>query len=924
MDPSRWKRIQELFHAAAELPAHSWRAHVAAAAADDPTLVDEVLALLAADAAAEAGGGTGARLDRDMAAVAGDLLADADPDAASRDFGPYHVLGLLGEGGMGVVYLAERADLKNRVALKILRDAWLSPARRERFASEQRTLAGLNHPAIARLYDAGATADGTPWFAMEYVEGLPLTDYCAARARSIPGRLTVFRAVCLAVQHAHQHAVIHRDLKPSNILVTQDGQVKLLDFGIAKPLESLDAPQDATRTALRLMTPAYAAPEQLTGGRLGVHTDIWALGVILYQLLTGRLPFDLADKAPTEAEALVRHAEPERPSALARRATGAAGEEPGGVLRTGDRATWADLDVLCLTALQKDPARRYRSVEALVRDIDHLLAGEPLEARPDTAGYRLSKFTRRHWRPLAAAGLALALLVGVSVYYTLRLVAARNAAVASSARAERIQKFMTGLFEGGDEDAGPPDSLRVITLLARGVQEAGTLANEPNVQADLFFTLGGIYQQLGDLARADSLLTLALARRSALPRPDSVDVARGLTALGLLRADESRLAEADSLARLGLGIMRRHTPPDPAGVGQAATALAQVLEVKGEYEPAITLLAETLALQARSGAAEVDRSATLTELANCHFYSGHYALADSLNRVVLELDRRLYGARHPHVAGDLINIGAIQQEGGHHVEAEALYREALDIYRTWYGTNHYETASTLTMVGRELVAQGRLAEAGEPLHEALAIRERIYGPLHPKVASTLNELGVLALNQKKLDEAADCFRRMIEIDRAAYDDRHYLIGLAYANLGSVAMERKDFPDAERQYREALRRYAQTLPDDHLYAAVARLKLGRALLLQQRYREAEAESRGGYESLMKQPDPAANWLRNARTDLVAVYTALGDTAQAGRFRREMAQASATAAAGATAAAPVAVPADSAARPDSAASARTPAR
>ena len=883
MDPTRWSRLEELFHSAAMLPAAEWPAFVAVRAGEDAGLAAEALAMLAEDARREAG----TLLDRDLPALAGELLGATVGDALPRDFGPYRVLRLLGEGGMGVVYLAERADLQNQVALKILRDAWLSPARRERFASEQRTLAGLNHPAIARLYDAGALPDGTPWFAMEYVEGLPLTDYCRARARSVPGRLEIFRSVCLAVQHAHQHAVIHRDLKPSNILVKSDGTVKLLDFGIAKPLESLDAPHDQTRTALRLMTPAYAAPEQRTGGRLGVHTDIYALGVILYQLLTGRLPFELEALTPTEADALVARQEPERPSLIARRGgVGPGGEAP---LATGSRATWADLDVLCLTALQKDPARRYRSVEAFVRDIDHFLAGEPLEARPDTAGYRLSKFARRHWRPLAAAGLAVALLVGVSVYYTLKLVAARNAAVASSARAERIQKFMTGLFQGGDDDAGPADSLRVVTLLARGVQEAGTLANEPPVQAELYHTLGGIYAQLGEFGTADSLLNQALARLAAVPRVDSVALANGLISLGAVRVEQSRLAEADSLTRIGLGILRRGHPPDRLSVARAATALGVVLEATGEYDAGITILTEALQLEPPAGAAAADRAVTLTELANCHWYAGHAAVADSLNRLVLAIDRQRFGGGHPQVAADLINLGAIAQESGHHAAAEDLYRQALTIYRGWYGPNHYETASTLSMIGGQLVQQGKREEGARCLHEALAIRERIYGPVHPKVAITLNELGLLAQDEGRLDEAEACFRRTIDIDRQAYGDRHYVIGLACANLAGVFMDRKDYPEAEKLLREAVRRYAETLPADHLNVAIARLKLGRVLLRQARYAEAAAQSRAGYDILLRQADPAENWMKPVRADLVTAYTALQDTLQAGRFRRELAAA-----------------------------------
>ncbi len=285
---------------------------------------------------------------------------------------------------MGVVYLAERTDLGSLVAIKVLRDAWLSPARRERFASEQRTLAQLNHPSIRRLYDADTLDDGTPWFVMEYVEGIPLTEYCREHRCSIDERLQLFRAVCEAVQYAHQRAVIHRDLKPSNILVKPDGTVRLLDFGIAKQLESLEAPlgkTDQTMTGLRLMTPAYAAPEQIRGDGVGIHTDVYSLGVILYELLAGQLPFDLSKLTPGEAETVIVGREPEKPSAVANETTKLPGANSGAT--SASKTAWADLDVLCLTAMHKDTQRRYQSVEALTRDIDHYLRGEPLEARPD-------------------------------------------------------------------------------------------------------------------------------------------------------------------------------------------------------------------------------------------------------------------------------------------------------------------------------------------------------------------------------------------------------------------------------------------------------------------------------------------------------------------------------------------------------------
>ncbi|MGH9678200.1 MAG: serine/threonine-protein kinase, partial [Candidatus Acidiferrum sp.] len=274
---------------------------------------------------------------------------------------------------MGVVYLAEREDLGSLVAIKLLRDAWLSPARRERFASEQRTLAQLNHPSIARLYDADTSPDGTPFFVMEYVDGVPLTEYCDKNNPPIQERLRLFRAICEAVLYAHQHAVIHRDLKPSNILVKDDGTVRLLDFGISKHLEDLGESATQTRTGLRLMTPAFAAPEQIRGEPVGIQSDVYSLGVILYQLLAGRLPFDLSNRTPAQAEKILTEQEAEKPSLAAEKT--ATLPERGGSVASASKSAWADLDVLCLTAMHKDARRRYQSAEALIRDIDHYLKG---------------------------------------------------------------------------------------------------------------------------------------------------------------------------------------------------------------------------------------------------------------------------------------------------------------------------------------------------------------------------------------------------------------------------------------------------------------------------------------------------------------------------------------------------------------------
>jgi eukaryotic-like serine/threonine-protein kinase len=878
MGAARWERVQAIFHDVADLPKPAQRVLLEAECREDPALMVEVLGLLEEDARGDS------ILDRDAADVAGQVLDAAIPPAfLNQDFGPYRISNVLGQGGMGVVYLAERKDLGSVAAIKILRDAWLSPERRERFASEQRTLAQLNHPAIARLYDASTLPDGTPWFVMEYVEGVPLTTFCEEHASSITERLRLFRAVCEAVEHAHRHLIVHRDLKPSNILVTPDGTVKLLDFGIAKQLDSLEGPVDQTKTGLRMMTPAYAAPEQILGEPIGMHTDIYTLGVVLYELLTGGLPFDVSNRTPGEVEASIVAQEPVRPSAAAK--------EPA-----VSRRAWADLDVLCLTAMRKEPERRYRTVEALIRDIDHYLDGEPLDARPDTFGYRLSKFVRRNWRPVSAAGAGSIVVIGLVVFYTVRLTTARNAAVAEAGRTQRIQHFMLNLFQGGDEAVGPADSLRVVTLVDRGEQDAKSLDGQPAVQAELYETLGSIYQKLGKLDQADSLLRRALDQRRALFGSDNAEVAKSLVALGQLRLAQAEYKDAERLIRDGLEMSKRHLRPDHPAIASATVALGQVLEESGQYDAGIKVLEQAVGLRsaaARGGPPSADLAASMRELANTHFYAGHLAVADSLDRLVLAITRTVNGERHPLVAEDLINLGAVQQGWGHYKEAEQYYRQALDITQAFYGPNHYKTAAGLTVLGRALrfEPQGN-DEAARLFEQALVIRERVFGKVHPQVASTLNEMAGVALARHRFAEAEARARRVLTIYRTVYGGKHAFTGVGVSNLASVYVAQQQYARAEPLYREAIEIFTESQGAEQLNTGIARIKLGRTLLRQRRYAEAVRETLAGYQILIKQTDPGVSWLVDARTDLVLAYNALRQPEKAARFRAELADTAGT--------------------------------
>jgi eukaryotic-like serine/threonine-protein kinase len=873
MDSARWQQIQDVFHHATGLSRQEQETFLQTRCGADHELFSAVRSMLVQDAAQDS------LLDHNLGDLANKTVLSAS--LLTNEFGPYRIRRPLGEGGMGVVYLAERKDLGTLVAIKVLRDAWLSPARRDRFASEQRTLGHLNHPSIARLYDAATLADGTPYFVMEYVEGVPLTQFCREHKCSIEQRLHLFRLVCEAVQHAHANAIIHRDLKPSNIFVKDDGSIRLLDFGIAKQVESFDLKVDQTMTGLRLMTPAYAAPEQIRGDRIGIGTDVYSLGVILYELLTDELPFDLSGLTPVEAASIIAEHEPGRPSAAVRRKM--LSDSPA-----LNQNTWADLDVLCLTAMHKDPDRRYRSVEALIRDVDHYLNGEPLEARPDTLQYRSAKFMRRNRSAVATAAIVFAVIVAMAAFFTVRLQKARDAALAEAARTQRIQDFMTNLFQGGDATVGPSDSLRVVTMVDRGVQQAKSLTRDPKVQSDLYLSLGDIYDKLGKFDQAESLLRSALDSRQKIFGKGTPEAAEAMVALSQVRSDQGQLDDAEKLARQALDMERNQLHEDDPAIAKALLAYGRVLGQKGNYAIAIQVLDEAVKIESAPGIAPTDFSSALSALAAAQYSAGHYDIAKSLYNRLLAMHRSMFGEKHPLVAEDLESLGSIQQDLGFYPEAEQLQRQALEIDWSYYGTDHPTTALDMTTLGRSLQYEKKYDEADAVLHQALDIQERVLGPKHSSVADTLNELGNVAEMRDQLDDAEGYFKRVVDIYRAIYGDHHYYVAIAISNIGSVNMDRKDYPRAEEIFRDVIRRFTEALGADNVNTGIARLRLGRTLLREGRPKDAQPETLAGYQILVKQTSNANSFIHSARKDLAAEYGALNEPQEASRFRAELEQ------------------------------------
>jgi len=716
MEGTRWLRIQALFHQAAELPEIEQRRFLETECRDDVTLVSEVLSLLTEDARG------GSLLDRDVAEVAHQVLESSSLESPiPKEFGPYRIQKVLGEGGMGVVYLAEREDLGSQVAIKVLRDAWLSPARRDRFAIEQRTLAQLNHPYIARIYDANTSDDGTPFFVMEYVEGAPLTDFCKKRSCSIPERLRLFRAVCEAVLYAHQHAVIHRDLKPSNIFVKEDGTVRLLDFGIAKQLENLGDTPDQTRTALRLMTPAYASPEQVHGQPVGIQSDVYSLGVVLYELLAGVLPFDLSGLNPAQAEGVLTDQEIKKPSEAA---SSVSALPRTGAALSASKSAWADLDVLCLKAMHRDIQQRYQSVEALIRDIDHYLNGEPLEARPDSLRYRAGKFVARNRNAVIASAAVFATVAGLVIIFTLRLAKERDTANRQTALATAINQFLSDdlLGRGNPFQSGKATEtlLDAINLASPSIDRK--FASQPQVAAHLHLTIAEALDSRTNFPEAraeyERAHQLFLQTDGALSQ-DAIIVQLQRASMEARSYRSGGLPVAKSLLAEQEGLISKLAKPRrdlPVWLFSAKGMIALIENDAKSSNQDFNAASEAAAILP-----DFDQNARFNlrqRLAFTYIRLGDGVTAERLARELIDSYSALNGADSPYVLRVRLNLAQAYMIQGKHQDA---IRESTSIYPDFllkFGPDHELTMQLLATRGQ---SEGSLGLFDETVRDDLAI-----------------------------------------------------------------------------------------------------------------------------------------------------------------------------------------------------------
>ena len=853
-----------------------------------------------------------------------------DPDRALPfdRIGPYRLIRELGRGGMGAVYLAERDDeVRRQVAIKLVSPA-AAPHLRARFLAERQILANLEHPNIARLYDGGTTPDGTPFLVMELVDGQRIDEYCDASRLDVAGRLALFDTICDAVQFAHQSMVVHRDLKPSNVLVTRDGVVKLLDFGVAKLLDVADA--GITQAGFVALTPAYASPEQLRGQAVTVAADVYGLGVLLYELLTGRYPYDLAGKMPFEVARVVHETEPERPSVAAR--SDAATEADAATLLAGasDRARHratspqglrrrleGDLDNIVLTALRKEPESRYPSVYHLREDLRRHLDGRPVTARPATLRYRAGKYVRRHRVAVTATGLLLLSLTGG---LAATLWQARSAAK-QARRAEEVRDFLVGLFESSDPDSTVGRTVTARELLDRGAASLdGRLSTDAALRADMLDVVSRLYRELGLLDAARPLAEAALATRRSGAGSDPAGRAESAGELASVLYEQGEYEEAEKLAREALEVRRRGRRRDPAAYAAALSDVAAVLSVQGGADEADSLYREALAVDRRGG----DPEALASHLSNYGAALSRRARWDdarSADEEALSIRRTLHGEESTEVATSLLNLGSVLTAMGEFEQAERTLRECLAIRTKLLGENHAHTALVWHELANVMQQMGRGEEGERAERRALAIRRAVLGPEHPDVAQSLNQLGVNLYFQGRFAEAADLFgqvlgiwsrvygprhpsvltvqtnqaaalrdagqyaaaekilRETLAVRREVLGDRHQDVAATLNNLGTLlSMEDKD-AEAESMMRQAVSIWQQALGPDHVIAANGLYALGRLLVKERRYEEAELPLRDALRIRAAALDANAPVLANARLAYAECLIGLGRFAEA---------------------------------------------
>jgi serine/threonine protein kinase/tetratricopeptide (TPR) repeat protein len=867
-EQGHWRQIEELYHAALKYEPAERPGFLQKACAGDDALCRELESLLANDEEGES--------LLTAKSLAGDLAAEilAKEEATGSVLGPYHLVQLIGEGGMGEVWLAEQKEpVRRRVAVKLVKAGMNTREVIGRFDLERQALALMDHATIAKVFDAGSTPQGTPYFVMEHVAGLPITTYCDSHRLRTHERLELFMHVCEGVQHAHQKAIIHRDLKPSNILVTEvDGRAapKIIDFGVAKALtQKLTAHTLLTRMGAMIGTPQYMSPEQAlsSGEDIDTRTDVYSLGVILYELLAGAPPLDMREIPLDEFLRRLRDDEPPTPSTRIRTHHPVTVSELAHRRQTEPlalvRQMRGDLDAIVLKALEKDRSRRYGSPAELAADIGRYLKYEAVLAIAPSGAYRARKFARRYRAALATtAAFVLVLLVaaGISIRQTIR--ANREAAV-SQAVNDFLQKDLLAQASAATQsgpDAKPDPHLEVRTAVDRAAARiAGKFDRQPDLEAAIRDTIGQTYYDLGLYPEAQTQLERALELHRRAVGAENPRTLNTLMLLGNAAEKRGRFPEAESLLLQTVAIQRRVLGSEHRDTLASMGNLAVVYYRLGKYAQAETLQSQTLEVLRRVlGPEHPVTLASMNNLANVYMEEGKYAQAEALYSQTLEIRRRVSGPEHPDTLSVMNNLSLNSRSQGKYAQAEALYSQTLEIMRRVLGPEHLSTLAATGNLAEVYWCDGKYAQSEALYSQAVETGRRVLGPEHPFTLMHMDGLAGDYLEQGKYAQAEAMLNKTLEASRRVLGPEHNYTLIFLTDLTSLYQRQGNYAMAQDYAALALAGRRKTFGSDHPLTMTSAADLALAYLSHGKFGESEPLAREALDfGRKKQPD---DWKR----------------------------------------------------------------
>ncbi|MBX3393876.1 MAG: serine/threonine protein kinase [Phycisphaerae bacterium] len=948
MDSQRFFKVMSLFQEACVLEGAARTAYLDQACDGDGALRSELMAMLEADAARgaplDANGGGMHLLAAHMAeeqlqsgTAAGSASLAAPPSNASGLFaGQYRIIRQIGEGGMGAVYEAEQSRPRRIVALKLIRGGSHSTGLLQRFEHEAHILGRLQHPGIAQIYEAGTDESGQAYIAMEFVAGLPMTEFANTHELSVPDRLALMMKVCDAVQHAHQRGVIHRDLKPGNILVVDEGVDRRIDAGLSKNVESglvfQTAGGSSATTSLRkssvslgqpkvldfgvarsfgddqqittmhtvsgqlIGTLAYMSPEQVSGEPedVDIRSDVYALGVILFQLLSGQMPYDLKAKSLPEAARLIRDVEAPTLSSFSAHYRG-------------------DIETIVVKALQKDRERRYQSAAELAEDIRRHLAGEPIGAKRDSALYVLRRQLRRYRVLVGAGALVAAMTVGFAAWLSVlyqrqgqllndvesqrdkaiaasklagdRLksanelreleAGAREAAVRSAGRAESVKRFLQQMLSHADPSLarGPELTLRELLDESASRMNAGAFTDSPDIEAEMRLTIGEAYSRIGRYDEAMRHFNRALEINQNLTPGDSAYTAESKSLLAGLYGEIGNLEEADRQSLDAVEMFRRLE--DHSWIyGAALNTRGIILLKRADYAGAEAVFRECMEVwRVLHGDRHVEVAGMMQNLGAVYMALGRRADAESMLEQSVALFAELLGSEHPYVALGLNNLGAMAFARQDFDRAEELLTESQRLRRIYFGEDNLVTIESLVNIGILRQVRGDMKHAESSFREAIEAQRRLLGPSNPRLADTLSKLGQLLQEEDRLDEAEECYREALDIRRGTEGPGHPNTASDLSGLASILSARGDYETAEQMHREALAIRRKTLPPGHRDISSTLGMLAALMIMQDRFEEAEPLARETM-AIRRETIPNHYLYANSVSRLAAVLTGLG--------------------------------------------------